>query len=239
MKKLYRYLSVVVLFGLVIFMYSFSNQRNEKRSRGDINIKIINDREVFVTPGMVNNLLKKYNLKVEPDAKDSLDLEELEGLLNKNGMIEKAEVFQTITKNIGIIVKQKEPVARVIGDPSFYIDKTGGTMPLSDHYTSRVLLVSQVDSTQVRDLFPLLEAIDKDAFFKHLIMGVYREKGKDYFLKLRKKNFTVNFGEITEIDRKLQNFKIFYQKAETENKLDEFAQVNLKYINQVVCTKKE
>ena len=64
----------------------------------------------------------------------------LEKIINTNPFIYDAEVFSTIDGKLNIDVKQRIPVLRVINykNESFYIDKEGVFMPLSEKFTARV-----------------------------------------------------------------------------------------------------
>ena len=40
------------------------------------------------------------------------------------------------------------------------------------------------------------------------------------------------------LDKKLTNFKAFYKEADARNQLNRYKAINLKFDNQVICTKK-
>lgn len=239
MKINSKVIQAVVVLGTLIFLFGFSTDRNSKRAQGSVDIKYTNAKDIFITKENVNNLLIVKNQPYRNKVKDSLVLNDLEKILNHNPMIAEAEVFQTITKDLGIQITQREPLARVTGDKSFYIDKRGGRMPLSANYSARVPMVSGVDSLDVSKIFPLLERIKNDEFLTKQITGISKTDKGDYMISLRESSVQVNFGQIEEIDKKLMNFRAFYKKAYKDELLDTYSMVNLKFTNQVVCTKKK
>ncbi len=239
MKRNWKYIQVLVLIGLVIFLYGFSGQRNASRANGKIEVDFTNGKNLYITPETVNNLLI---VKMKPTGKltqDSLDLNLLERKLDSNPMIAKAEVYQTVTKNIGVEITQRVPLARVIGTSSYYIDAKGTVMPLSQNYSARVPLVFGIDTTDVKTLLPLLKEIQQDNFLEEHIISIEKKKSGNYYLRLRGNSIVVTLGRLNGIPKKIRNFKAFYKEAVRDTLLKKYTKINLKFTNQVVCTKKE
>jgi cell division protein FtsQ len=75
-----------------------------------------------------------------------VDLVAIEDGLRHIGCVAKANVYHTMDGTLHVKVKQREPIVRVINadGSSYYIDREGWTMPLSENYTARVLVVTGV-----------------------------------------------------------------------------------------------
>lgn len=73
-----------------------------------------------------------------------VDLVAIEEGLRHIGCVAKANVYHTMDGTLHVNVKQREPIVRVINTDgsSYYIDREGWTMPLSENYTARVLVVT-------------------------------------------------------------------------------------------------
>ena len=73
-----------------------------------------------------------------------VDLVAIEEGLRHIGCVAKANVYHTMDGTLHVKVKQREPIVRVINadGSSYYIDREGWTMPLSENYTARVLVVT-------------------------------------------------------------------------------------------------
>lgn len=239
MKFKWIYIKIPVLVGLILFLFSFSQRRNVKRNLEDITVEYTNPKDIFIPKEIVNNLLIVNSDTTGKRGIDILDLNELEKKLNQNPLIANAEVYQTITKKLGVRITQREPLARVVGSQTFYIDKQGDMMPLSLYFSARVPLVTGVDSTHIAEVFPLIRKMDQDEFLAKHITGVHRKEDGDYILILRNSSVKVNMGEIEGLEDKILNFKAFYKKANQDDLLNKYSVVNLKYRNQVVCIKKE
>lgn len=73
-----------------------------------------------------------------------VDVVTIEAQLRNIGCVAKANVYHTMDGVLHVVVKQREPIVRVINSDgsSFYIDREGWTMPMSANYTARVLVVT-------------------------------------------------------------------------------------------------
>src|SRR5690606_27718863 len=121
--------------------------------------------------------------------KDALDLSEIERRLDSNPMIRKAEVFITVDGVLGARIKQRKPIARVVGESSFYLDETGKPMPLSREYTARVPLVTGSSENDFEELTELLLKIRNDSFMQSHVVGIHNDKNGEVSLLFRVYNF--------------------------------------------------
>lgn len=239
MKINYNYIKVIGLIVLVSFLFAFSNQRNKTRKVSEPNIKFLGKNKLFITDDNVSKLLIQNKEPVSQQPKDIIDLNKLEIALNSNAMIKRAEVFMSINGRLTAEVEQKQPIARVNTNASFYIDDEGGFMPLSSNYAARVPLVTgNINKNELETVFQFANYVDKDEFLKKHIIEIRQNDDNTIDFKIRKSDFTVHVGTLKNLDKKMNNFKAFYQKALKDQVLEYYALVNLKFDKQVICTKK-
>ena len=230
---------LVLMFALVIFLFSFTSKRNESRKLTKSVVVFIGDNAPFVSQETVNKLLIENNRDAQSIGKDKLDLNKLEKALNAQEMIEKSEVFVSVDGVLKAIVKQKTPVARVFdGDNSFYIDYKGNTMPLSTNFTARVPLVSgEINKKYSEDLAELFRIIHDDEFLKKNIIGVQIMPNGSLRMLNRNYNYQIDFGKTIRMRAKFNNYKAFFQKAVLDSSLYKYKIIDLRFAQQVVCTK--
>ncbi len=230
---------LVLMLGAAIFLFSFSSKRNESRMLKKVDIEFV-DTEAFITRDKVNKLLIQNYGSVTAIQKDKLDLNSVEKSLDTDPMIDKAEVFVTIDGRLEAVVRQRKPIARVYkGGNSYYIDQKGGAMPLSDNYTARVpLLTGEIDSADKDRLHKLLRYINDDEFLKKNIIGVQVYASGGLRMMCRTYDLDVEFGRPINIEKKFNNYKAFLQEAVKDTLIGKYKTINLKFTQQVVCTKK-
>jgi cell division protein FtsQ len=230
---------LVLMFVLVVFLYSFTSMRNEKRKLTKSTVVFVDDSSPFIKQETVNKLLIENKTDAQSIQKDKLDLNQLEKSINSNPMIEKSEVFVSIDGVLKAVVKQKTPIARVFSDESsFYIDYQGNIMPLSDEFTARVPIISgDINNINKHDFNKLLRIICEDDFLKKNIIGIQISPVGSLKMQTRNFNYEILFGKSINMERKFNNYKAFFQKAVVDSSLYHYRKINLTFTQQVVCTK--
>lgn len=229
----------IAIVAILIFLYAFSANRNATRIIEKPEVKFVDGGQDFITRTMVNKLLIQNNDSVTNVRKDQLDLDVLEERLRANEMIQEAEVYLSVNGTLGAKVKERTPIARVAQKDAYYIDSEGKAMPLSTVSAARVPLVEgKVDKTALKKIYVLAKYIAEDEFLKKNVITIVQTKNNAFNLKLRTNDFVVLFGNIENIEKKVNNLKAFYKKATKDKTLNDYTKVDLKFTNQVVCTKK-
>lgn len=238
-KRFLKYTLFLVLVGCLGFLYSFTSIRNQQKKVSEIIVEFEDGDNNFLTHAMVNKLLIQNNETVQNQAKSVIDLYNLENNVSMNPYVEKAAVFLTVQGVLKSVIKQRTPVARVVNKKdSYYIDKQGIKVPLSDNYSARVLLVSGVkNEDDVSEILPLIDIILKDDFLRKEVVGIEKSDVNEYQFSVRSGNYKIDFGNLTEVDVKFKKLKAFYNKTFEDETIQIYKTINVKYHNQVVCTK--
>jgi cell division protein FtsQ len=240
MKKInWQNIRLVLMFVLVVFLFSFTSARNESRKINKTVVQFEGDNALFMKKETVNKLLIENSENAPTIQKVKLDLNKLEHLLNTNDLIEQSNVNVTIDGVLKAVVKQKTPIARILNEnESFYIDYEGGVMPLSTNFTARVPLVSGViNKKNNEEITQLLRIIYEDDFLKKNIIAI--EVMPNGSLKMYNRNFDyfIDFGSLINVERKFEDYKAFFQKAVIDSSLYKYKKIDLRFTKQVVCTK--
>ncbi|WP_026755009.1 cell division protein FtsQ/DivIB [Sediminibacter sp. Hel_I_10] len=239
MRVNYNYIKIFGLLALVVFLCAFSSERNAKRKLPTPEIKFIGDDNLFVTHETVSKLLIVNEGTVTNKPKEIIDLNELETALKSNQMIKNAQVFMSVNGLITAEIEQRKPIARVRTSASYYIDDEGHFMPLSHNYTARVPLVTgAVDKNNLQNIYQVAKKVQEDDFLLVHVVEIHQNNDKTIDLKFRNQEFTIHLGNLELLDKKINNLKAFYVKAKKDNLLDDYQLVNLKFDQQVICSKK-
>ena len=223
----------------MVFLFAFSSIRNSSRRVSALEIKFLGDENLFITHETVSKLLIQNQQSVTNKPKEIIDLNGLENALTANPLIKEAQVFIDVEGKITAEIKQKKPIARVSTNASYYIDDTGSYMPLSTNYTARVpLITGTVFKNDLANVYTIANKIQQDDFLKKHVVEIHQNDNKTIDLKFRLNSFTIQLGSLKALDKKINNLKAFYQKAMKDNTLESYSVVNLKFDNQVICTKK-
>jgi cell division protein FtsQ len=230
----------VVLLAIVGFLVAFTHKRNETKKVRDITIEFEEGNNLFMNYEMVNKLLILNGNTVKNLSKTVIDLHRLEANVLSHPMVENATVFLTVNGLLKAKIKQRTPIARIISkNNSYYIDKQAKKMPLSIKYSARVLLISgDINEADNENIFVLVSKILNDKFLKKQIIGAQKMPNNEFVLNTRIGNQKIELGKIENLDLKFKNLKSFFNKTMSDNTINNYISINLKYNNQVVCTKK-
>lgn len=242
MKRLKQIIKHVVFLGLLAglgFLYSFSSHRNQQKKVTEVVIEFEEGSNHFLTHKTVDKLLIQNQKTPQNKAKSVIDLYGLEKKVLSNPYVEKASVFLTIEGALKLKVKQRTPIVRIVTKKaSYYIDEQWVRVPLSAVYSARVLLITGLENEgDVAKVKPLVQVVLSDAFLQKEIVGIHKSAVGEYQFSVRSGKYKIEFGKSEMIATKFKKLKAFYNNAFLDKTIENYKTINVKYRNQVVCTK--
>ncbi len=213
----------------------------------------------FVDSGDIIQIVQNKFGILEGKSLASINISLLEKIINTNPFISSAEVFSTVDGKIIIDVKQRIPVLRVINfkNENFYVDKEGWFMPPSEKFTARVPVAngfifdteseqhiekSQGDTsksvTKLTQLYNIISYMNQSDFWNAEVQQLYVNESGDIEMIPRVGNHTVVIGDDNDLKEKFRKLFVFYTDGLSKKGWDHYRTINLKYKDQVVCTKK-
>ncbi|TNF69159.1 MAG: hypothetical protein EP302_10140 [Bacteroidetes bacterium] len=238
MRINWNYPKLFLLIICITTLYAFTNQRNAMRNVKGMNIDFVGQENLFLTQEMVNKLLIQNYGSLKNVPKERVVLNTIESVLQTHDMVKDAQVYLTVDGELNTKITQRQPVGRVAGERSFYLDDQGLQMPLSPNHSARVpIITGEITGKTLEDAYVILKYINQDPFLSKNVIGIHIQGESDYQLKFRLEHFVVRLGDVTDLDEKFKNFKAFYTKATEEKTLLSYQVVSLEFENQVVCTK--
>lgn len=263
-KILVTVLWIIAIAGLAS-SWAFVSKSERNIVAKTLNISIHNnDENLFLSENDIRKFFIERKDSLLLNQYKNINIPELEKSLNSHPAIENAEVAADINGEIKIDITQRTPVLRIINKDgeSFYIDSQTKLMPLNDNYSARVLIASgsiyepfsrrykysieQIKKSEsfkevsmLDDLYGVADFINKDSVLTNLIHQIYVNDEKEIELFPAIGNHKIIFGNATDVAEKFNKLKLFY--TEGMNKADswtKYSNINLKYKNLVVCTKK-
>ena len=82
-----------------------------------------------------------------------------------------------------------------------------------------------------------LKVKKENDFLTKEIIAIQKNAQKEYVFTVRSGNYKVIFGKLKDIDIKFKKLMAFYNKALVDKTIKKYKTINVKYHNQVVCTK--
>ena len=198
MKKFnWQNIRLVLMLIVVIFLYSFTQNRSQNKKISKIQVEFQGNNKMFLTNEMVNNLLIQNLGGTSSIQKDKVDLKDLETALKKHSFIENAEVYISEDGMLITKVLQKSPVARVVNNNRvLYVDKNGSIFQLSNNFSSRVPIVQGNIEGEFKTAAMLMEkAGTGGALFRNL----YRDFLKESYELVKIEQIKIGYEAFAEI----------------------------------------
>jgi cell division protein FtsQ len=203
----------------------------------------------FVTPEEVRALVEASGLQLHGYPLAGINTRVLEEKIEKNPFIRNAEVSKDITGKLEIIVEQRKPLVRILpnGKRGFYLDTEGMVLPLSDHFTPHILLVSGhipypgpggKAVGELAELHRFCAYVSGHEFWNSQVEQIYVNSRGEYELIPRVGAHQILLGSLDDWEKKLHNLELLYDQGLSRYGWNTYTTINLKYTNQVICTKR-
>jgi cell division protein FtsQ len=234
--------------GTMVLLGAAMRQKDRKLCK-DIRIEIMGtEQQMFIDEKDIDALLKKNGQVIgEPVA--SLNLRYLETLIEKDPWVKNAEMFFDNRQVLDVRIEEREPVARIFTKQgsSFYTDREGLRLPLSEKLSARVpvftgfpserRILSKPDSALLKEVVTLGRYILADSFWMAQVAQVDIRPDGGFELVPVVGNHTVVLGNASELDNKFRKLSAFYRQAWLQQGMHTYSKLDIQYRNQVVAVR--
>ena len=251
-----KYTSILVsslwigLILLLLVSMGFANARHSVAKCVDLKVNIDDkDGMYFIDKPQINEFVYAQMGDPRGMAINDLDLAGLENAIKSLDAVKNAEVYKDLKGNLTIDIEQRSPIARIFDREgnSFYMDEHGKKMSLSVRYTARVIAVNghllspadeQAYEEQWAELYSLVMKIKDDELFSAQFEQIYVRSNGDLELSPRVGRHSILLGKAENMDKKLKKLKLFYSDGIANVDWNKYKQIDLRFEDQVVCTKR-
>jgi len=245
----------LMLFAGLIVLVGFIEKEHKKITCKSIAILIdYNNADPLIDEHMIEKSVHASFDTLVGRRISEINLADMEQLVQKNVFIANAQVFHTLTGHLKIKVIQKQPLLRVINEKnqSYYVDMSGSAMPVKQGFSSRILvasghipypyadtlnLIKNENFPILNDLHRLALHIKNDEFLNAMIEQIYVTQDKEFELVPKLGKHIIQFGDISDMDLKFEKLIVFYRYGIGKAGWGTYKTINLKFRDQVVCSK--
>ena len=171
-----------------------------------------------------------------------INMEKVYKLLTDNPWIERGSAFIDLNDTLFIEAKEYEPVLRVYGmdGRSVYVTAEGVVIPSSPRYTPHLMIASGhfVEEMGIPEALVIAKAINNDEYLSEHIGQIYLNQDNEFEVTVNNLPAKVIVCDTSAIEDKLSRLKVLLEKYNNTEELIGYKTLDLKYKNQIVCTKK-
>lgn len=243
-------IKVAVALIAVFFLIAFTERKQGGSVCKDIVVELDNLNENhFMDEADVMKLVEGSGQSIKGIGIDRIDLKAIESKLRFDKHILKADLYGDLKGNLVVDVELRRPIARIVQSdaPDAYISEEGVIMPVSEKYTSRVVLISgafvkglleseDLNKTEEgRQILEMIEFINEDKFWKAQVAQLDINAAGKIFIYPQITGQRVEFGRPENIEEKFNKLMIFYKDILPQRGWTRYERVNLEYDGQVIA----
>lgn len=216
-----------------------------------IEVEPLEKDALLITTGDIQKVIdRSFGIPLNALAVRELEVDRLERVLEEEPFILDAEAYVDAKNRVNIHVTQREPVLRVIDNNglNYYLDVNGVKMPLSAHFSARVLVATgnvpphtpeflERKKNTLKDVFELAAIIREDELLMAMIEQIHVSNRGELTLVAKMGPTKILFGQMNEVDDKLKRLRIFYDEVTDIEGWRKYRAVDLRYKGQVVGVK--
>jgi cell division protein FtsQ len=249
-RTLLKILTWMLIAAWFVVVMGFVSDEAEKVVCTRIEVHISDTvKSRFVTETDVRQMLAQSDIPLQGYLVGEIHTRKLEATLEKNPYISNAEVCKDISGRLEVRIDQRIPLVRVMpeGNSGFYLDRNGYVLPLSSRYTAQTMLVTgyievpdkeQVLENQLNEVLEFCLYLANHPLWSAQIVQVYRNRSGEFELIPRVGGHQILFGELDQWEKKLRNLELLYRQGFAKYGWNTYETINLKYTNQVICSKR-
>ena len=233
---IFKWIAAIILL-VVLLVFTDYRQSVEEISLQHITIK--ESAQNFVSKRNVLDYLQDKFMHPDSISTVNFNAEDLENLLEKHPGVKQVEVFLNQKGDIQILIEQNKALIRIKSNTEdYYLDEFGERMELSDEFTP-ALMVATGDITikDHSDIYDFVNEINKSDFWNAQITQIHFHKN-DIYLIPRVGTQRISIGNLQNTKEKLENLYHFYKIAMPLKGWQAYSDINLKFNNQIVCTRR-
>lgn len=243
MKKFLLIFGALLIVGYLVFsvFYFGKVSQNEACTSFEVMVKDSGETQ-FIHSDEVEAFIKAKGLDPVGKPLQEVNTLAIRDAILSNRLVKSAEVYLTSQGAVVANIQQRKPVLRVIPDVggSYYIDNNRERMPVSPNYAVYVPLVTGAvrEDFAKNELYDFAQFLNDNPGWDAWVEQIVVRKNSDVEFVPRAGDFRVVLGKLDHYPAKLAKFTLFIEKGLNVVGWNRYSEVNLKYENQVVCTKK-
>ena len=245
-----RELKISAALAVLVFFIGFSERKQGMVAVKDIIIKVENANEnQLLDEQDIINLMQLDQENLKGATLDRLNMKEIEKKIKVNRFVEDAELYSDLKGNLIVKAMLRRPIARIVRNdgPDGYIAEDGTVMPVSDKFTTRVVLLSgsfarlllQTEnlnkSIEGKQLMEMLTIIREDQFWRAQIAQLDIDNNVRVNLFPQVGGQLIEFGKPENLELKFKKLRIFYKEILPQKGWNAYERVNLEYEGQIIA----
>ena len=245
---------LLILFAIVVIVV-LANITMRNLGIATIEIKIdYKGGDTLISNGDVLKTVERKFGKLSSKKRKEIHCEEIETYLLQQNLISTANVFLTLGGTLNMDVSQNRMLVRVYNTSGgqFYLDCDEQVCSASFRGAANVIIASgelvglpkpkslldTISFRRYHEIYKIARFIEQDNVLRNQIDQIYFSKKDKFQLIPKVGDYVILLGEADMLEERLRKLHYLYKEGFTKYGWNNYSLVNLRFDNQVVCTRK-
>ena len=254
MKFVLKILLILILGTYLVIVLGFADRQYGGVICSGLEIVVKDSLERgLVSKEDVKNLVYLEHPKIAGVNISDIDMAGIEEDLNAFPAISDAQVYTNVGGKLMVELSQRNPVVRIEDRDhrDFYLDPEGYIIPATMDYTPHILFANghipgkyrketliPEEDRMMQDLLKISNYIHTHPFWSSQIVQVYVRQNGEFELIPRVGSQIILLGTAERMEYKFFKLETLYREGFSKTGWNQYEIINLKYNNQVICTKR-
>jgi cell division protein FtsQ len=248
--NLKREIKIGAVVVVLLLLIAFTERKQDGVAVQEIQIKIENiEDNHFLDEDDIVDLMQINQQNIKGASVGEVGLKEIEKRIRNDRFVKEAQLYSDLKGNLVVKVELRRPIARIVRNdgPDGYISEDGVIMPVSEKFSSRVVLVSGMfvrrllqqenmsESEEGVQLMQMINIIREDDFWRAQIAQLDIDSKARITILPQVGSEVIEFGVPENLEAKFKKLKIFYKEILPTKGWGKYSRVNFEYEGQIVA----
>lgn len=241
-KKIVLY--VVAAIALAALVITANTIRNKSQVSGLRVVINYNNADTLVTSTAIKQSLCEEMSWILRQKVKEIDEESITKCVLQSPYVEDCKTSVSVNGIIMVKAKQRRPIVRMLlNGQEFYLDGQCHRMPVSTEGNGNVVVANTASEKCTNNdalrLYHVAKYLDENQEYGILFDQIYLDEHRDICLVPKLGDHVVVIGDLDNMDKKMQNLCSFYKSSMSQMGWETYSSINLKFNNQVICTRRQ
>jgi cell division protein FtsQ len=259
----FKVLAWLFILAWAIYGLSYASKVYKGKRCTKLEVRVLDSAKLnFVRAKDVHRAIVKSKFSPLGQSLSSINTNIIEQEIYQMAAVRDVQAFKTAKGEVIVEITQRRPVLRIFNakGQTYYIDDSGKILPYSSGFAANTLVangnivepfkvVPNLDVTAITDstkggpknfihkLYDFALYVNNDKFWNAQIEQIYVHSRNNIELIPLVGPHIIVLGNLDSYEVKLKKLKLFYEKALPAEGWNKYTVINLKFKNQIVCTK--
>ncbi|MBR1711829.1 MAG: cell division protein FtsQ/DivIB [Alloprevotella sp.] len=238
-------LKLLLLAGIIVYLaFAFTRftRTGDNSQCSGVDIVVSDSSHAgFITSAEADRILRSTGIYPTGKAMKDISSQEIEQVLRKNPFIQEAVCYKTADNRLNVLISQRLPLLRVMAESGedYYIDERGFAMEPMGYVADLAVATGHISKNFAKTRLAQLGRYLRDnSFWNDQVEQISVTKDQNVDIVPRVGDQIIHLGTPDSIPKKFRNLMAFYQKVMPEVGWNKYSEIDVRHVNQIVCTKR-